>query len=143
MKIDQCDRCLLYAHDPHLVCAVHPNGVEGKSCLDFRPNPNAEEEEELWSPSGYSWYDGNLIRNRPSRYTPEEQLEILDTHPFFTGVCPACGYEFGRNNPPAIDWDCPAWVSAQGETNGYSTSDTTKHKGKYDRSNQPPSQTRP
>jgi len=35
MKIPDCDalraavgnRCLLYAHDPHLICAVHPDGV--------------------------------------------------------------------------------------------------------------------
>ncbi len=45
--------------------------------------------------------------NRPSRYTPEEQLEILDNHPFFTGVCPQCGHRFDKNNPPAVHWDCP------------------------------------
>jgi hypothetical protein len=27
MKIPDCDRCSLYAHNPHLVCAVHPDGV--------------------------------------------------------------------------------------------------------------------
>ncbi len=24
-KIPDCDRCTLYAHNPHLVCAVHPD----------------------------------------------------------------------------------------------------------------------
>ena len=38
------------------------------------------------------WYNGELIPYKPSRYTPEEQLEILDNHPFFTGVCPKCGH---------------------------------------------------
>ena len=112
MKIPECDRCLLYAHNPHfLICAVHPNGVDTDRCLDFRPDLNAAEEE-LWSPEGYSFYNGQLIPNKPSRYTPEEQLEILDNHPFFTGVCPECGYEFDRNNPPLVHWDCPRcnWV---------------------------------
>jgi hypothetical protein len=45
-KIPDCDRCLLYSHDPHLICAVHPNGVDGDRCLDFGPNSNIEEKEE-------------------------------------------------------------------------------------------------
>lgn len=104
-KISECDRCILYANDPHLVCAVHPDGVDSDRCLDFRPDPNFKEEEQ-WAPEGYSYYDGQLVRNQ-SRYTSEEQLEILETHPFFTGVCPQCGHEFDRNNPPLIHWDCP------------------------------------
>lgn len=111
MKIPECDRCLLYSHNPHLICAVHPTGVNSAQCPDFRPDPNTEEEEQ-WQPEGYSWYGNELIANRPSRYTPEQQLEILDNHPFFTGVCPQCGYEFDKDNPPAVHWDCPAcdWI---------------------------------
>jgi rubrerythrin len=47
------------------------------------------------------------IPDRPSRYTQAEQLEILDNHPFFTNVCPSCGHQFDRNNPPKAHWDCP------------------------------------
>lgn len=99
-KIPDCDRCLLYAHDPHLVCAVHPNGVESLKCLDFRVKPNLKIEEQ-WSPEGYSFYDGNLVKN-PSRHTQAEQLEILDNHPYFTGVCPNCGHEFDPNKLPLV-----------------------------------------
>ena len=106
MKIPDCDRCLLYAHNPHIVCSLHPDGVETDNCLDFRLDPNIREEEK-WSPEGYSWYGDELITNRPSGYTSEEQLEILDTHPFFTGVCPNCGHRFDKNNSPAVHWDCP------------------------------------
>ena len=106
MKIPDCDRCLLYARNPHLVCGVHPDGVDSDRCLDFRPDPNAEVEEQ-WSPQGYSWYGDELIPNRTSRYTPEQQLQILDSHPFFTGVCPNCGYKFDKKNPPKVHWDCP------------------------------------
>ncbi len=106
MKIPDCDRCFFDAHVPHLVCRMHPAGVDTDHCSDFRPDPN-KKKEELGSPESYSWYGGELISHRPSRYTPEEQLEILDTHPLFTGVCPQCGYEFERNNPPSVQWDCP------------------------------------
>lgn len=110
-KIPDCDRCSLYAHNPHIVCGVHSNGVEGDRCLDFRPDKDAEIEEK-WCPQGYSWYGDNLIPNRPSRYTSEQQLQILDNHPFFTGVCPNCKHEFDKNNAPKVHWDCPVcdWV---------------------------------
>ncbi len=109
-KISLCDRCLLYAHNPHLVCAVHPKGVNSDNCIDFRPDPNIKEEEQ-WSPEGYSWYGDELIPNRPSRYTSEEQLEILDNHPFFSGVCPNCGYRFSQDKQ-IVHYDCPVcdWI---------------------------------
>jgi hypothetical protein len=109
-KLEKCDRCLFYAHDPHLVCAEHPNGVDS-DCLDFRVNPKFQEEE-LWSPDGYYWYNGELLENRRSQLTTEQKLEILDAHPFFTGQCPNCGHEFDRANLPMIHWDCPScgWV---------------------------------
>jgi rubrerythrin len=40
------------------------------------------------------------------RLTLDQQLEILNKHPFFTGVCPQCGYQFGQNND-RDNWDCP------------------------------------
>ncbi len=85
--------------------AIHPQGVETNNCLDFRLDPNAEVEEQ-WSPEGYSWYDGELIRNRQSRSTRSEQLFILENHPFFTGVCPQCRHEFNRDER-IVHYDCP------------------------------------
>ena len=109
-KISDCDRCLLYARNPLIVCAVHPEGVDTEKCLDFRLNPEVEELEP-WSPEGYSFYDGVLVKN-PSRYTQEEQLEMLETHPYFTGFCPKCNHQFDLKNPPLVHWDCPScgWV---------------------------------
>ena len=104
-KIADCDRCSLYAHNPHLVCTVHPEGVETNKCLDFKLNPNAEIEKQ-WSPRGYSWYGNELIANKPSRYSQLEQMQILDNHPFFTGVCPQCRHEFNRDNL-TVHFDCP------------------------------------
>lgn len=73
-------------------------------------SPNAETEEQ-WSPQGYSWYGDELISDRPSRYSQSEQLEILNNHPFFTGVCPQCGYRFDRD-ARIIHFDCPScgWI---------------------------------
>lgn len=68
-------------------------------------SPNAEIEKQ-WSPEGYSWYGDELIADRPSRYTLEEQSQILDNHPFFTGVCPQCRHRFDRDNLP-VHYDCP------------------------------------
>ena len=83
--------------------------MHGDFCLDFRLNPDIEieSEEEQWLPEGYSDYDGKLVPNQ-SRYTPEEQLEILDSYPFFTGICPQCGHKFEPSNPPKVHWDCPS-----------------------------------
>ena len=51
-------------------------GVDTDECIDFRPDPNAEIEEQ-WSLLGYTFYGDELVPNRPSRYTPEEQLVPL------------------------------------------------------------------
>lgn len=58
----ECDRCVLYAHNPFLVCAVHPEGVSGDSCLDFRLDPNAEAQ--LWEPSGATYMGDELVIKR-------------------------------------------------------------------------------
>ena len=81
-KTPDCDRCQFYAHNPHIVCAVHPGGSEGK-CLDFRTDPKQIDEDEQWSPVGYYWWDGELYPIQPETLTPEEKLQILDTNPFF------------------------------------------------------------
>ena len=103
-----CDRCSLYAHNPYVVCTVHPEGVDSDRCLDFRLDSDAKDAkvEKQWSPEGYSWYGDELISNRPSRYSQSEQLEILNGHPFFTGVCPQCRHEFDKDNMP-VHFDCP------------------------------------
>lgn len=104
-KIPDCDRCLLNAHNPYLVCAIHPFGPDDNSCLDFRPATNAEPEE-LWEPEGASYYSGELILQPRQRWTREEQLELLDYHPLFTGKCPQCKFEFPRYERPPVHWDC-------------------------------------
>jgi hypothetical protein len=104
-KIPECDRCLLYAHNPHIICVVHPTGVDGNSCLDFRENPNAQVEE-LWQPEGASYYNGEIILQPQQHRTQQQQLELLDTHPLFTGKCPQCGYEFDRDWSARVHWDC-------------------------------------
>jgi len=111
-KISQCDRCQFYSHNPHLVCAVHPDGVEEKHCLDFRQKLGSSSNEELWCPQGYSWYGDELIPDCPPRLTTEEQLYLLDYHPLFTGCCPQCRYVFSEPNPSKVHWDCPecGWV---------------------------------
>ncbi|MEP0821137.1 MULTISPECIES: hypothetical protein [Trichocoleus] len=44
-KLSECDRCIFYAHNPHLVCTNHPSGVSGDACSDFQCDPTADLEE--------------------------------------------------------------------------------------------------
>ncbi|MDM9580155.1 hypothetical protein [Nostoc sp. GT001] len=76
-KLPECDRCFLYAHNPHIICVVHPTGVDGNSCLDFREDPNAEPEE-LWEPEGATYYNGELILQPQQRLTQQQQLVSLE-----------------------------------------------------------------
>ena len=41
-KIPDCESCLYYAHDSHLICAVHPKGQNSDLCPDFQQNPDLE-----------------------------------------------------------------------------------------------------
>lgn len=133
-KIPECDRCLYYTNNHYLLCAAHPYGPDGDTCIDFSPSPklqskkfvdflglelhqqdnepftnpfDLEPNENLWEPEGASYYAGELILQTQVRWTRDEQLELLNTHPIFTGYCPECGYKFSRDNPPQVHWDCP------------------------------------
>lgn len=119
-KLPECDRCRLCAHEPFLVCAVHPYEPEGDTCPDPElegkrfedflclesqqrdneryTNPyDLESAEELWEPAGASYYNGELIVQPHQRWTREEMMGLLDWHPMFTGRCPRCGAEFDRD----------------------------------------------
>jgi len=114
-KIPECYRCQLYSLTLHLVCAIHPSGPETDKCLDFAPNATAaiaNEDDDLWFPVEDSFYNGELIPESHNRLTREEQWELLETHPLFTGRCPQCVYTFSQEEPPAVHWDCPScgWV---------------------------------
>jgi predicted amidophosphoribosyltransferase len=40
---------------------------------------------------GSAYYAGRLILQPPHYLTTSERLEILETHPSFTSICPTCG----------------------------------------------------
>jgi len=113
-KLPDCDRCQRYSFTPHLICAIHPTGPDSAECWDFAPNAAtaiASDEDELRFPGAAS-YNGELIPESHSRLTREEQLELLATHPLFTGKCPQCGYMFSQKDLPVLRWDCQCcgWV---------------------------------
>lgn len=141
-KIPDCERCLYYTNNHHLLCAAHPYGPEGDTCIDFSPNPelegkrftdflgllqrnlehndsseffsnpfDLEPDQELWEPEGASYYAGELILHPKVRWTREEQLELLETHPMWTRRCPACSRQFPRYDRPPVHWDCECgWI---------------------------------
>ena len=53
-----------------------------------------DPEAEQWEPEGASYYNGELILQPRQLWTREEQMELLDTHPMFTGRCPQCEMPF-------------------------------------------------
>lgn len=64
-------------------------------------NPDSFDDDEI------SFYNGELIRQPRQRWTTEEKLELLDTHPIFTGRCPECEMPYPKDYRPAVHWDCP------------------------------------
>jgi hypothetical protein len=99
-KADQCHHCQRFSSslDPeHLVCGIHPSGPEQSPCLDFA------EAIGQWEPLGAGYYDGELILQPEHYLSTEERLEILDTHPLFTGVYPKCSAPVGQD---LVHYDC-------------------------------------
>lgn len=81
--------------------------------LDFAPNAGAMAEG--WSETiadeppetvGASYYAGELVLNPQRHLSRQKQLELLETHPLFTGRCPKCGHELDEQNQSAFEWYC-------------------------------------
>lgn len=90
-KTANCEACLCYAQDSHLVCAVHPDGHNSDFCPDFQADPDLGKREfvdflrllqiegdrnchepfsnpfslgldhKQWEPKGATYYNGKLI----------------------------------------------------------------------------------
>lgn len=120
-KLPECDRCQFYTGSPFLFCTVHPLGVEGNSCVDFREDNSRRWEQFLaldWvalgedgpgeqgEPEGGSYYNGELILTPEQHWNREEQADLLDWHPMFTGRCPECELPIGQTDLPQVHWDC-------------------------------------
>ncbi|MEP0914442.1 hypothetical protein NDI45_26420 [Leptolyngbya sp. GB1-A1] len=110
----QCQTCEFYTHNPHLRCTLHPFGLASEECLDFVAialegeglgTAQASDAEEQWQPEGAAYYNGELVL-QTRRRTLTEQLELLDTHPLFTGWCPNCEMPIGSTHPVQVHWDC-------------------------------------
>jgi hypothetical protein len=106
-KLDICDRCRFYACNPHLVCTLHPNGVDANYCPDYYPNAYQDGNSmEWWEPVGASYSGGELVIDLVQRLTNEQRLELLDSHPLFTGRCPHCEIPMMQTEPRRVHWDC-------------------------------------
>lgn len=75
-----------------------------------------------------------------ARLNPAEQLQIVVTHPFFTGKCPQCGYQFPLVHSTSAHCHCPEckWTDDLGNTEAIATNDVAvtnranvKRLGKY------------
>lgn len=115
-QLPECPTCRFYCGNPYLFCAVMPDGVDNDFCPYFAPDPDVEAE--LWEPEGARYIDEDLVIERVTyngeeiiqpqqRWTREEQLELVDMHPMFTGCCPQCGHFFDSNYTARVHYDCP------------------------------------
>lgn len=116
-KLPECDRCRNHSSSSYLRCAIHPSGIEAGSCPDFQEDPQAQHKQaeflglnwvegEEWEPEGASYYAGELIIDAVQRFTRQQQRELLDWHPLFTGRCPHCERAIALSCPPQVHWDC-------------------------------------
>ena len=85
--LPECNRCQFYRRSQYLVCAVHPMGYQGDTCLDFRPDPEMPKDPP-WAPEGWIFYGDDLVPMAPSTLTQEDREILLDTHPLFTADSP-------------------------------------------------------
>ena len=98
VKLECCQYCDFHAHSSYIVCGIHPTGVEGNYCVDFRaasievvvPDDLSDWCGDRWQPQGASYYGDELILEPLQRRSLEQRLELLDSHPLFTGRCPQC-----------------------------------------------------
>jgi predicted RNA-binding Zn-ribbon protein involved in translation (DUF1610 family) len=51
-----------------------------------------------------AYYGGELVLQPEHYLTTAERLEMLNTHPFFTGICPKCGETIA--GAALVDYDC-------------------------------------
>jgi hypothetical protein len=98
----ECQRCQLFSGflgDEFPVCGIFPLGPSQIPCPDF-----AEVTEDC-VPVGGAYYNGKLILDSAGYLTTAERLELIETHPLFTGICPKCKKAIAGSN--RIHWDCP------------------------------------
>jgi hypothetical protein len=95
-----CQRFSGHCGTDFLVCGIHPSGPTEDPCPDFA------EVSEQYEPLGGAYYAGELVLQPTHYLTTAERLEIIETHPFFTGVCPNCGEAIGGEG--LVHYDCEA-----------------------------------
>lgn len=65
-------------------------------------------------------YQEHSLTHFLARLSPAEQLQVIMTHPFFTGQCPKCRQDFRCPSFPPSSWDCAhcGWVDISGHQTG-------------------------
>ena len=63
-KLPECDRCLLFARNPHLICAVHSAGPNADTCIDT-PERNQEGGKDASNRLSILLSQGTSIKVQP------------------------------------------------------------------------------
>lgn len=100
-RAKECESCQMFSGhlgSEYAVCSIHPSGPAEVPCPDHAPIEDCV-------PVGAAYYGDELIRDWPGYMSSEVRLELIETHPLFTGKCPQCGNAF--KEPPLAHWDYP------------------------------------
>ena len=93
--------------------AHQPKSLEDRTVLispqPSSPTPTVQASASLTQSAAPSSEETRYsIAEYLSQITNLDELQILQKHPFFTGVCPHCQHEFQDTATPPRFWDCPA-----------------------------------
>ncbi len=67
--------------------------------------PSAKASQKVGSAATQERYS---VAEYLSQVSSAEELDILEDHPFFTGVCPHCSHGYENLENPPLFWDCAA-----------------------------------
>jgi predicted GIY-YIG superfamily endonuclease len=78
------------------------------------PQPKVKKSAAPKRPSngGVGQYAGDLIPSPTERLTRQQQEDLMNWHPLFSGRCPHCEMPIPVQEPPQVHWDCPhcGWI---------------------------------
>lgn len=57
-QLPECNSCQFFSLSPLLPCTVHPHGVEGDRCIDYRLDPDYDENDPM-----LTWFTGDFIED--------------------------------------------------------------------------------
>ena len=75
--------------------------LKGRNTMNIKGDRQSRTKGERSKNLYYGNYLVKQVDNKPNK---KRQLWLLDNHPFFTGICSNCGYQYDKHTN---NWTCP------------------------------------